>query len=145
MNTRCALALLGIASLLSACSDHLAMEMKGDMNLNGQMAVKIEGPIEMKVDGPTIHYKGTYVSDKALAEVVEGRTTGEWVVAVFGEPDVRVKLSDGSEIWKWQYRPTEETAMAFSLFGGDKDKPRTPQMLAFVQIRDGIVIHKFRD
>lgn len=132
-------------ALIGGCMDKMAMDLKGDMNLKGDLALKFEGPIQMKVDGPTIRYQGTYISESLLEQVQDGRTTGEWVLAVFGEPDERTKLSDGSEIWKWQYRPVEESAVAFSLFGGDKDKPRTPQMTAFVQVRDGVVVRKFRD
>ncbi len=154
MHPRAFLAIIPLAAALPACSElktdmkmagEMKMQMDGNIKMDGAMAMKIEGPIQMTLQGPTITYAGTYVSEKLLEQVQEQRTTGEWVLAVFGEPDERKALSDGSEIWKWHYRPTEESALAFSLFGGDKDKPRTPQMLCFVQIMDGVVVRKFRD
>lgn len=132
----CLLPLLG-----AGCSDHMRL----DSNLNGEMAatLKLDGPVEIRMQGPTVRYEGTYISDELLELVDAGETTGEWVIAVFGEPDARTQLHDGSSIWRWTYRPVEQTASVIEIFGDEEKEPRLSTRTVFCQVRDGIVIRKW--
>ncbi len=135
---------------LAACGDSsmkmdgtLRGEMKGD--LNGSM--RIDGPIQMSVQmrGPTIRYEGVYISDSLLDRVDTGKTRTDWVLAVLGEPTSRTPLDDGSEIWKWAYRPVEQEVSIISVFGNSKDEPALQPTIAFIHVREGIVVEKWRD
>lgn len=127
---------------LGACSDHMQM----DSNLNGTMAtsLKLEGPIEMRLQGPTVRYEGTYVSDELFALVKAGETTDDWLIAVFGEPDARAELRDGTSIWRWTYRPTEQTASVIEVFGGEEKEPKLSTRSVFCQIRARLVVGKWK-
>ena len=141
------IALLTTLGVLSACSQ--PMELKSDMKgrLEGDMALKLEGPIQMnmQLQGPTIRYEGTSISDELLERVNPGKTTGEWVEAVFGEPSKKTPLSDGTEIWRWTYKPVAQEVSVVSLFGGGSEKePKLASTTVYVQLRDGIVIDKWK-
>lgn len=123
-----------------------AVTMAGDMKLDG--AMRIEGPIQvqMSMQGPRVEYSGVYISEKLLDRVNTGKTTTDWLLAVFGEPTSRAALNDGSEIWKWAYVPLfEEKPMFAMLNTGGKDEPTVTQSTTFVQVRDGVVIETWRD
>lgn len=133
--------------LASACSQ--PMELKSDMKgrLEGDVALKLEGPIQMnmQLQGPTIRYEGTNISDELLERVNPGKTTGEWVEAVLGEPSKKTPLSDGTEIWRWTYKPVAQEVSVVSLFGGGSEKePKLASTTVYVQLRDGIVIDKWK-
>jgi hypothetical protein len=148
------------ALLLAACSDK---PMTLNSNLNGALETKVNGEVrtsldlsgpiqvQMQMQGPTVKYEGTYISD-ALLEIVEpGRTTNDWVLAVLGEPNARAELKDGSEIWRWTYKPVEQQVSVievFSLFGGGDDKEKKEPQLAtrtvFLQFLDGVVTRKWK-
>jgi hypothetical protein len=138
---------LAAAAALTGCGESkmvLDGQMKGDMTA----ALKLEGPmqIQMQMQGPTIKYDGVYISDKLLDRVKIRETRGDWLLAVFGEPTGRAKLDNGSEIWKWSYRPMEQVGSLVSVFGGaTKDEPKLQPSTAFVQLTDNIVVEKWRD
>lgn len=151
MHAAC-LGVIAAATLaLGACSEaKMTMDgtMKGEMkgDLNG--AFKLEGPIQiqMQMQGPSVKYEGTYVSEKLLDRVNVGETRSDWLVAVFGEPTGKAVLGDGSEIWKWSYRPLEAQGSVFSVFGsGAKDEPKLQQSTTFVRLNNGVVVEKWRD
>lgn len=136
-----------ILAALTACSS--PVELKSDMKgrLEGDMALKLEGPIQMnmQLQGPTIKYEGTNISDELLERVNAGKTTGEWVEAVFGEPSKKTPLSDGTEIWRWTYKPVAQEVSVVSLFGGGSEKePKLASRTVYVQLRDGIVVDKWK-
>lgn len=134
-------------AMLPACSQ--PMELKSDMKgrLEGDMALKLDGPIQMnmQLQGPTIRYEGTNISDELLERVNVNKTTGEWVEAVFGPPSAKTPLSDGTEIWRWTYKPIAQEVSVVSLFGGGSEKePKLATRTVFVQLRDGVVIDKWK-
>lgn len=128
---------------LTGCGES-KMALDGSMDLNG--TVRLDGPIQMQLSGPSITYTGTYVSEKLFDRIELKRTTGEWLVAVLGEPDSKSTLSDATEIWRWAYQPTSEQISPFTVWGGGgKDEPRVRQSLTFVQLQNGIVVDRWRD
>lgn len=122
-------------------------EMKGNLagELKGDMAFKIEGPIQIQMQGPTIKYEGTYISDPLYEIVKPGETTSDWIIAVFGEPNVRTELRDGTEVWRWTYKPIAQESAIIEVFGSDEKKePKLTTRTVFVQIRDDVVIQKWK-
>lgn len=86
---------------------------------------------------------GKYVSETTMEKISPGETTAGWVLATLGEPDQRSTLEDGSEVWRWNY--TERRASnstVFLLFAGSDEKEANGSV--FVELRDGIVINKWR-
>lgn len=138
-----------VASLLCGCSDK-PITMNGNMTgrLDGQVqtAIKLEGPVQMQVQlqGPTIHYEGTYISDELVEEVQTGKTTDDWVLAVFGEPTAKADLRDGTTIWRWTYKPTEQQASVVDLFSSDPKEPELAARTVFIQFRDSVAIRKWK-
>ena len=103
------------------------------------------GPIVVQLQGPSVEYEGVYVSDALLERLQVGTTTADWVTAVLGEPTSRTTLGDGSEIWKWTYRPIRHQTSLISLLGqGDEEEPNPNPVTAFVRLKDGVVVEKWR-
>jgi hypothetical protein len=99
----------------------------------------LEGPIEISMQVPSVTYDGTYISEEQYKWLEEGETTGEWVIAALGEPDFKSTLSDGSEIWRWSFRPTAAQGNLFKLIG-KSDEPEPSNINVLVHVRDGVVI-----
>lgn len=135
--------LITIATMLG-CADHLSLETKMDGEL--ATSLRLDGPIEMQVQmqGPTIRYDGTYISDELLEHVEIGKATDEWILAVFGEPDARSQLKDGSEIWRWTYRPVEQQASVVEVFSGSEKEPKLATRSVFIEFRENIVVKKWK-
>lgn len=133
-----------LASLVSltGCSDS-RMALESDMKMEGTL--RLEGPIQMQIQGPAMKYTGTYISENLLDRVKEKETRADWILAVFGEPEEKGKLNDGTEIWKWIYRPTMQDSSLVTLFGKDDEPPRPQQSATFLRMREGVVIEKWRD
>ena len=87
---------------------------------------------------------GNYVADSTFSKIEPGKTTAGWVQATLGEPDSKEKVKDSdSEIWKWSYTEKKESSGAvFLIFGGSDKKETTGR--AFVEIKDGVVVNKWR-
>lgn len=86
---------------------------------------------------------GNYVSDATLARIEPGKTTAGWVIATLGEPDTRSKVEDDRELWRWNYKETRTSnAAVFLLFGGSDEKETSGS--AFLELKDGIVVNKWR-
>lgn len=116
--------------------------MRGD--LSG--AIRLEGPIQIQaqIQGPTIKYEGTYISDELLDEVLLSKTTGDWILAVLGEPDVKSPLRDGTEIWRWTYRPVEQQVSIVEIWGSTDKDPKLATRTVFIQLKDDQVIRKWK-
>ena len=142
-------AIAGLSVLAAGCSDK-PITMNGNLSgkLDGAVAttVKLEGPmqIQMQMQGPTIRYEGTNISDELPAEVKEGKTTDDWVPAVMGEPNARAELRDGTQIWRWTYRPVEQQGSVVEFFSKSEKEPKPATRTVFVQMRDGVVVRKWR-
>jgi hypothetical protein len=102
------------------------------------------GPIVVNIQGPQVRYEGVNISDDLLDRVKTDRTTDDWVVAVFGEPTGRATLRDGTEIWKWVYRPVQQEGTVVELFGKSEKEPKLATRAVFLRLRDGVVIEKWK-
>jgi outer membrane protein assembly factor BamE (lipoprotein component of BamABCDE complex) len=89
-------------------------------------------------------YSGRYVGPETFERVQEGKSSQEFVRATLGEPTCRTPLSDGTEVWKWEYQKTHSgSGTVFLLFGGS-DRTEHPGA-AYVTFKDGVVARKWRD
>lgn len=146
----CCGGVMAASALLGGCGDS-KMSMDADMNMSmkGDVAttLKMDGPmqIQMLMQGPTVKYEGVYISERLLERVKVDETGTDWLLAVFGEPTDKAPLRDGSEIWKWSYRPLEQTASVVSVFGGSKEEPALQPSTSFVRVQNGVVVEKWRD
>lgn len=87
---------------------------------------------------------GAYVGPSTFAQVEPGVTTEEWVLATFGRPTERTRLSDDTEVLKWAYtRRKSGRGSVFLLYGGSDSSESVGA--AFVQLQDGKVIKAWRD
>ena len=141
-------AAVGMMSVVGGC---LPSPMKLEQRLDGEIktTLKLEGPvqIQMQMQGPTIKYDGTFISERLFDRVNVNETRTDWILAVLGEPSSRAELDNGTTIWKWSYRPLEQEASLFSVFGGgSKDEPKLQTSTTFLRIdRGGLVLEKWRD
>lgn len=114
--------------------------MKGDL----ATTIKLEGPMQIQLQGPTIKYEGTYISDELLEQIEVSKATDDWILAVLGEPDARSNLRDGTEIWRWTYRPIEQQASIVELWSKSDEEPKLASRSVFVQLRSGVVVRKWK-
>lgn len=125
--------------------DALRIDQTVPIQIQGAVPIQLPGPVTIQIQGPSIEYEGTYISEALMERVQLGTTTGEWILAVIGEPQARTAMSDGSEIWKWVYRPTGSQGSLVNLLGQtDEKKPQPQPITAFVRIKDGVVVDKWR-
>lgn len=87
---------------------------------------------------------GAYVSPATYDEVQPGVTTTDRLEAACGQPSSKTPLASGDELWKWSYTKIKQgTGSVLFVFGGS-DKTETIGHVS-VQVRDGVVVHKWRD
>lgn len=131
---------LGAAALaVGGCS------MPDPMRL--ETAMRLDGPItmNMKMEGPTIEYSGTYVSEAMYDAVEETETRLEWVLAAFGEPDRRAQTDTGGDLLVWDYRAAGVQGSAVQVTSIGKDDNATPpSMTVVLEVVQGTVIRKWR-
>jgi outer membrane protein assembly factor BamE (lipoprotein component of BamABCDE complex) len=85
---------------------------------------------------------GNYVAESTFAKIEPGKTTAGWVQATLGEPTSK-STADGNEIWKYTYtQKTDNSGAVFLIFGGHNSSETTGT--AFVEIKDGVVVNKWR-
>ncbi len=129
---------------LAGCADPMRIES----SMRGELAttLKLEGPIQMQIQmqGSTIRYEGTYISDELLERVQIGKATDEWLLAVLGKPDAEATLKDGSQIWRWTYRPVEQQASMVEMFSSSEKEPKLATRSVFVMLRAGVVQEKWK-
>src|SRR3954470_20067035 len=86
---------------------------------------------------------GNYVAPQTFDQIEPGKTTSGWVKATLGEPSSTTDAGGGSEIWKWTYTErTDSSGTVFLLCAGSGTKEQTGN--AFVEIKDGVVVNKWR-
>ena len=86
---------------------------------------------------------GNFVPPNTFDRIEPGKTTAAWVKATLGEPSSKDTAGTNSEVWKYSYTEQKESSGAiFLIFGGSnvKERPGT----AFVEIKDGVVVNKWR-
>ena len=89
-------------------------------------------------------YSGRYIGSATYDRVEEGKSTAEYVLATLGEPTKRSPLSDGTEVWKWEYRRTHSSSgSVFLLYGGSGRSEN--EGAVFVEVKDGVAAKKWRD
>lgn len=93
----------------------------------------------------TVRQTGRYVGEESISKIVPGETTGEWVLAAFGEPTERQRLADGrTEIWRWVHTSrVKSSGGVFLLVQGSSDAERTT--IAVVEVVDGVVQRAWMD
>jgi hypothetical protein len=107
--------------------------------------IALTGPITIKLEGPSVDYEGVYVSEALMERIALNQTDSEWLLAVVGEPTSRHPMKDGTEIWKWVYRPRGTQLQMLDLLGqGQEDKPDPQPITAYVRLKDGLVVDKWR-
>lgn len=85
---------------------------------------------------------GNYVPREAFDQIKPGETSAAWVKATLGEPSSRDD-ADGIEVWKYHYTEEKDSSGAiFLIFAGSNRKEQ--QHVAYVEIKDGVVIKKWR-
>ena len=83
---------------------------------------------------------GTYVSAETINTFKVNETKAEVVDAVIGHPDRVTTLSDGSEIWVWEFGPATPLVQVNVITGKDSDEAASTHVRCFVQVRDGVVV-----
>lgn len=135
-------ALAGI--LLAGCANPTRLE--SDMHGDLKTTLVLDKPLQMNIQmqGPTVRYEGTYVSDELLERVQVGKTPSEWLIAVFGEPDAKHTMPDQSEIWRWTYRPIEQQTSMVELFSKSDKEPKLAARSVLVVLRGGVAVEKWK-
>ena len=80
----------------------------------------------------------------SVQQVQPGKTTKEWVIKTFGKPPTETKLSDGTEILKYQYTKKTRSDVDF-LFLFDSHTKRESTTNVYFEIKDGVVQKYWRD
>jgi hypothetical protein len=124
--------------------DALRIDEVVPISIATPVPIALSGPITINLQGPSVDYQGTYVSEALMERIHLGNTTSEWLLAVIGEPEFRTPMSDGTEIWKWVYRPASAQQPLVNLLGQDDQRPTPQPITAYVRLQDGIVVDKWR-
>ncbi|MGH7131117.1 MAG: outer membrane protein assembly factor BamE domain-containing protein [Phycisphaerales bacterium] len=87
---------------------------------------------------------GTYIGRETLAQMKPGETKEDFVVATLGQPSSKASLSDGSQLWKYNYSRTKRSgAYVFVLLtAGSKEQTVAT---TFVELKDGVVSRAWQD
>ncbi|MFG0258436.1 MAG: hypothetical protein ACF8GE_11085 [Phycisphaerales bacterium JB043] len=100
----------------------------------------VAGCSYLGLSDPTPRYVGT----ESLERIDKGATGDDWVLAVFGQPTAKARLSDNmTEIWKYPYEYADGSGGRMRLLGSDEGKGA--DRVIFVQISHGIVTDWWRD
>lgn len=124
--------------------DALRIDQTVPIAIQHPVPIALEGPITIQLQGPQIEHQGTYVSAALMDRIQIGMTDAEWIIAVVGEPDSRHPMSDGTELWKWVYRPAAAQQPLIDVLGTEDRRPDPQPITAYVRLQDGIVVDKWR-
>lgn len=134
------------AMIAASCSAPNPLRLESDLNMNGSMS--LEGPItmNMKMEGPSMKYEGTYISPELFEAVEVKNTTAEWALAAFGEPDARGQTAQGGEYWVWRYRAASVNLSPVKIMnvGGDDEEEAPPSMTVVLEVVNGTIVGKWR-
>jgi outer membrane protein assembly factor BamE (lipoprotein component of BamABCDE complex) len=90
----------------------------------------------------TTTHSGTRVETDTFAQIKPGTTTSGWVSATLGAP-TSIAKNDSDEVWKYVYTEhTDSSGAIFLIFGGSDSTEKSE--IAFIEIKNGIVINKWR-
>ena len=121
--------------------------------------MKMEGKLQL--EGPLTLSEGSYVGSEMFDRLEVG-SDAMWSVALFGEPDQRTTLGDGSSVWRWTFRHyAMDTSLSPSLLlsptessddddaEADPEKVREPERTTitntYVHVVHGRVDSKWQD
>jgi outer membrane protein assembly factor BamE (lipoprotein component of BamABCDE complex) len=86
---------------------------------------------------------GTYVGAETISQIPAGKTA-DYGLARLGEPDSKTPVGNGAELWKWGYSERKTSGGSVLLvFGASNNTER--RSTAYVELRDGVVVHAWRD
>ena len=85
---------------------------------------------------------GNYVAESTFAQIEPGKTTEGWVKATLGEPTTRA-AADDTVVWSYKYTEKYDSSGAVFLIFGAHNSSETTHT-AFVEIKDGVVLKKWR-
>ncbi len=133
---------------LAGCVDtSKPMELRSDMSMKLDGAIRLEGPIVIQMSAPETRYEGTFVSKELFDEIEVGATSRLWVVTVLGEPDRKTEMADGSELLVWGFKVgaiVGQMVNVLGIGGGGKDESRPATLTTVVRFKDGVAEAKWR-
>ena len=87
---------------------------------------------------------GEPVSESTLSEIEPGKTTKDWLVGVMGQPTSKADLSEGGEIYIYEYVQTKhDSAVIFLLLSANNKVQQRKKV--FFEIKDGVVQKYWRE
>lgn len=87
---------------------------------------------------------GTFIGRETLAQMKPGETKEDFVVATLGQPSSRSTLSDGSQLWRYNYSRTRRSGGYVFVLLSASSKEQTVAT-TFVEFRDGVVARAWQD
>lgn len=132
-------AVFALVSLGGCIDTSQPMRMEGSMRLDGPIT------IQMQMQGPSVRYEGTFVSEDLYKSVKVDETSEQWLLAALGEPDRRVQLASGGNLLVWAYRlaAVEGSFVNVVDFGGKEDKAPA-HVTTIIRVDGGVVQEKWR-
>ena len=89
-------------------------------------------------------YSGKFISAETIKQIEPGKSKEDFVLAVLGSPTTKTPLTDGSEVWKWEYsRKKSSHGHVFLLV--DADDYSDTKGATFIVMRDGVVEKTWQD
>lgn len=89
-------------------------------------------------------YSGRFIGRETAKQIEPGKSKQDFVLAVLGEPTSKTPVSDGSEVWKWEYRKKEHSRGKVFLLVNADDHSET-QGATYVVMRDCTVEKVWQD
>jgi outer membrane protein assembly factor BamE (lipoprotein component of BamABCDE complex) len=87
--------------------------------------------------------RGNYVPNETFSQIKPGKTSAAWVLATLGEPTFRSPVEDGHEVWRYAYTETRDSRGSVFLLFRTHNSTES-ERVAYVELRDGIVVRKWR-
>lgn len=89
-------------------------------------------------------YSGRYISPKTIEQIEAGKTKEEFVMAILGGPTSKTPLSDGAEVWKWEYqKKSSSNGHVFLLVSANDHSEK--QGATYIVMRCGMVEKVWQD
>lgn len=133
------LRLLPVLGILPACAAPNPMKLESTFRLDGPIT------LNMQMNGPSMEYEGTFISEELFKAIELKETSAEWVLAAFGEPDRKGQTVQGGDLWVWQYRAATVQGSPVKIMNiGDDDNQTPPSMTVVLEIVNGVVLRKWR-
>ncbi len=89
-------------------------------------------------------YSGRFIGGDTIKQIEPGKSKDDFVLAVLGAPTSKTELSDGSQVWKWEYRKKHTSSGAVFLIVDADDHTETTGS-TYVVMRDCVVEKVWQD